>query len=83
MKDGHAEYGYYADDDGGDDNAHNDGHVPAVDGRQHLSGDDAADDAVADHENGVENRNQLRWPISHYESGHDLERGLAGIHRFD
>lgn len=83
VKDSHAEYGYYADNDGGDDDAHDDGHVPTVDGGKHLSGDDAANDAVADHEDGVENCNQLRRPISHYISGHDLERGLAENHRFD
>ena len=55
VKDGHAEYRDDADDDGGDDDAHNDGHVPTVHGGEHLSCDNAADDAVPDHEDGIEN----------------------------
>ena len=54
VKDSHAKYRYYADDDGGDDDAHDNCHVPAVDGREHLSSDNAADDAVSDHQDGVE-----------------------------
>ena len=83
VKDSHAEYGYYADDGGGDDDAHDDGHVPTVDGRKHLSGDDAGNDAVSDHEDDVENGNQFRWPISHYIPSHDLERALTKNHRLD
>lgn len=32
MEDGHAEEGYYADNDGGDDDANDNGHVTAIDG---------------------------------------------------
>ena len=54
VKDSHAKYRYDADDDGGDDDAHDNCHVPAVDGGEHLSGDNAADDAVSDHQDGIE-----------------------------
>ena len=72
VEDGHAENRYHADDDGGDDDAHDDGHVTAVDGREHLSGDDATDDAVSDHQDGIEDGDQLRRPVSHYISSHNL-----------
>ena len=55
VKDCHAKNRYYADDDGGDDDAHDDGHMPTVDSREHLSCNDAADDAVSDHQNGIKN----------------------------
>lgn len=54
MKDSHAEYRYYADDEGGNDDAHDNCHMPTVDGREHLSRDDATDDAVSDHKDSIE-----------------------------
>ena len=53
VQDSHAEDRDDADDESGDDDAHDDGHVPTVDGREHLSGDNATDDAVSDHQDGI------------------------------
>ena len=55
VKDGHAKDGYDADDDGGDDDAHDDCHVPTVNSREHLTGNNTTDDAVSNHEDGIEN----------------------------
>ena len=74
MKDGDAGYCYYANDEGGDYDAHDYGHMPAVDGGEHLSGNDAAYDAVSNHQDGIQDSDQLRWPVSHYISSHNLER---------
>ena len=53
VKDGHSEYRYHANDEGGNYDAHDDCHVPAVDGRKHLPSDNATDNAVSDHEDGI------------------------------
>ncbi len=82
VKDGHAEYCYHADNDSGDDDTHDDCHVATVDGGEHLSGDDTTDYAVPDHEDGVEDGDELRWPVSHDISSHNLERDLARSHYF-
>ncbi len=54
MKDSHSEQRHYADNEGSDDDTYDDCHVSTVDGREHLSGDNATDDAVSDHKNGIE-----------------------------
>lgn len=51
--------------------------MPAVDGGEHLSGDNATDDTVSDHQDGVQDGDQLRWPVSHYISSDNLERPFS------
>ena len=81
LDDSHAEQRYHANDDGCDYDAHDDGHVPPIDGGEHLSGNDATDDAVPNHKDSIQEGDQLRRPVSHYISGHNLERSLIRSHR--
>ena len=59
-------------DERSDDDPNNDTHAPSTDGGQNLSGDDAGDDTVSDCDYEVEEGYQLRRPVTHEITRHNL-----------
>ena len=73
-----AERGDAANEQGGDDAADGDGEPLAVDGGEHLTSDDAADDAPARLQDDVEDAGQLGRPVAHEVSTQDLPDTASG-----
>lgn len=73
-----AERGDAANEQGGDYAADGDCETLAVDGGEHLAGDDAADDAPAYLQDDVEDAGQLGRPVAHEVSTQDLLDTASG-----
>ena len=59
-------------DERSDDDPNNDAHTPTTDSGENLSGDDTGDDTVSDCDYDVEEGYQLRRPIAHEITSHNL-----------
>ena len=73
-----AERGDAADEQGGDYAADGDCETLAVDGGEHLAGDDAADDAPAYLQDDVEDAGKLGRPVTHEVATQDLRDTASG-----
>ena len=72
LKDSHSKDCDEPADERSDDDPNHDAHAPSTDRGQDLSGDDAGDDTVSDCDDDVEEGYQLRRPVTHEITGHNL-----------
>lgn len=64
------------------DDSDNDGHLAAANSRQDLSSDDAINGRVTNHENDIEEAQNLGWPVAHKESQNDLTTKHGGVSKY-
>lgn len=72
MERGHPKDGNDPANETDDNDTDYNGHTSSADGREDLPAYDIAERAVTDHENDVENRNELRRPVAHKIPRNDL-----------
>lgn len=72
VDNGNTKSGDEADAKSGNHTANSDTHATAIDGREHLAGNDASDDGPTYLHNEIEDTSKLRRPVAHKISTDDL-----------